>query len=269
MGKRRWGDWPRRFLAEANSVSGVFGFAGAGVGGLGALAAAPVVAAAGGAVALAGAGWCVIRSIPPQLGHPRDAQGRQIRNLAELKDMSPVPRRIGFIGVSQVGKSTLVAHLQALTPAGARTDNPYAVVVRLAGSPEIFFALIDAAGHQYSQQFKVAENSDDLIVFLDHSSTDVERRSSPSRLKAQRRFLTELADHLQNCGHFPQRIHFLMNKRDLWANGPSTDTVTRWFAREVQRWPAHATSTISSAPHSNLVAADITNLINHLRSWAR
>ena len=268
MPKRDWKKWPKRFLAEASTASGVVGIVGTIIGASAVVVSAPTVALAAGAAASIGLGWSAIRAVPKKNKTPEDLLGRRIYNFSELEDVYPPLRRIGLIGPTMVGKSTTVAHLQAEPVAGSRTDNPYAVIVRLPGSTNNYFALVDAAGHKYSQQFKVSDNSDDLIVFLDHSESDTDKNFCRKRANEEKRFLSQLSSHLDNQPARPKRILFLMNKRDLWQQGQSQVTAERWFSKILNDWPSHPATTISSASHSNLITGDQTVLVQTISRWA-
>jgi hypothetical protein len=94
--------------------------------------------------------------------------GETIDDLSRLETANPALKRIGFIGPSRVGKSTLLRTLQAQIPDGVVTDEPYAVVVLLQTTPVTYFGLIDAAGQAYAQQFKVFNAADKVIILSTH-----------------------------------------------------------------------------------------------------
>jgi len=228
--------------------------------------AAPAIAI-GGAVLLAGtAAWCAVKAVPPEQRLPQDAVGDRIENLNDLRQFSPPLRRVGFLGASKAGKTTLLMHVIAQkAPSDVRTDDPYAMVSALIGKPPRYFALIDAAGQQFSQQFKVADESDYLVICLDHTSDDRVPATSPDRLRQHETFLQQMLGHLRNSGKSPSALHFLLNKRDLWeANGDRAD-LEHWFAEQVNRWSTMPGIKVTSSHHSNFKTDDVTTMIDKLR----
>lgn len=263
---RKWKDFPERFGKEANSTSGVAGLAGLGVTAIGAVVAAPVVTVIGVAVALSVTGWCAYKSIPPKMRLAQNVAGKVVRNLSELSLIHPPPKRIGVLGPTRVGKTTLLSHLQMQVHPGARTESPYACVVAIPGS-SAYVALIDAAGQQYSQQFKVYDESDAVMVLLDHNESDASQDAIEVRLASHRDFLAQLTGHKLSSGREPAEIHFLMNKRDLWEPGKNAEELGVWFQGLVEGWRANTRSTVTSATHSNRHPDDLANVASILRGW--
>lgn len=263
---RRWSSWPKRFGEEANATSGIFALGGAGVAAGGLIFAAPAVAI-GGVVLFAGtAVWCAAKALPPQQRAPQHAVGDKFENLAELRQFAPPLRRVGFLGASKAGKTTLLMHVIAQkAPSDVRTDDPYAMVTALVGKPPRYFALIDAAGQQFSQQFKVADESDYLIICLDHTSDDHISTTSADRLRQHEIFLQQMLGHLKTSGKSPSALHFLLNKRDLWQTSSDRVDLERWFAEQVDQWSIIPGLKVTSSHHSNFKADDITAMIDKLR----
>lgn len=263
---RRWGSWPKRFGEQANATSGIFALGGAGVTAGGLIFAAPVIAA-GGVVLLAGtAVWCAVKAVPPEQRSPADAVGDRIDDLSALAQFEPPLRRVGFVGASKAGKTTLLMHvIQQPAPINTRTDDPYAVVSALVGKPSQFFALIDAAGQQFGQQFKVADESERLIVCLDHTADDHDPAADQQRLQEHDAFLKQMLGHLKTRGRMPTEMHFLLNKRDLWENGQDRTVLESWFDGQVAQWARMPGTRVTSSRHSNFKAEDTTAFIARLR----
>ena len=263
---RRWRSWPKRFSEQANATSGIFALGGAGVAAGGLILAAPVIAA-GGAVLLAStAAWCAVKALPPVQRSPQDAVGDRIDDLAALSQFDPPVKRVGFVGASRAGKTTLLMHvIQQPAPTNTRTDDPYAVVSALIGKPPCYFALIDAAGQQFAQQFKVADESERLILCLDHTADDHDPAAHQDRLQEHEAFLKQMLGHLKTRGKMPAEVHFLMNKRDLWEGGPDRGKLDSWFDAQVAQWSSMPGTRVTSSRHSNFKAEDTTAFIARLR----
>lgn len=266
MGKRDWRGYPARFTEKASAAGTVVGLVGSVVAGGAFMLAAPVIAIASGSMATIGIAWAAVRAIPPKRQGPAALMGRRIYDFSELNNVYPRIRRIGFVGPTQAGKSTLVARLQAIPRATARTDNPYAVVIRLAGT-DTYFALVDAAGHEFHQQFAVADHSDDLIIILDHAESDIDINKSSPRIRENDQFIQQLSAKASNNTLSLGRIHFLMNKRDLWESGPKSEEIRKWFEQKVASWPRSHVKTVSGSVHSNLLADDVTSVTQMLAAW--
>lgn len=265
---RRWSTWPQRFREQANVTSGLLTLAGAGAAGGGLVLAAPVVMSLGLVFAAGVAGWCAVRAIPPAQRAPQDAVGDRFPNLAELEQFSPPLARVGFLGASRAGKTTLLMHVIAQpAPSNVRTDDPYAIITALVGQPSRYFALIDAAGQQYSQQFKVADESGCLVVCLDHASGDRDPNVDPDRLRQHEEFLRQLLGHLRNTSRMPSTMHFLLNKRDLWESCAVRPDLEHWFDEQVARWSSLPNVQVTSSHHSNFKAEDTTLFIQTLRRF--
>jgi hypothetical protein len=267
MPSRRWSQWPKRLSDEVSATSGMVGLLGAGVTVAGIVFAAPVTIALGGAVFGGTILWAGLRAIPPKLPGPQEMTGRLLGDLSELDSIHPPPKRIGFIGVSQAGKSTLLDHLEIKPARPGRTDDPYASIISISGNPLKYFALIGAAGQVFSQQFKVVDNFDILVIFLDHNKGHGDQKTNERRLREHENFLEQLHGHLKQNRKRISRIHFLLNKGDLWERDAGADRLKKWFADQVKGWKM-AANAVTNDEHSNRRAQDIAKMAQNLRRWA-
>lgn len=264
---RPWSKFPGRFKDEANSVSGVAALAGAGAVALGATVAAPIVLILGGVVTGAAVLWCGVKAVPPRARRPEEIVGESL-DLRVIREIHPRLRRIAFIGPTQGGKSTCISHLRGRVPAGDRTDSPYATVVVIQSAPPAYFALIDGAGQQFSQQFLLSDEADDVIVCLDHNEGDSSSEIDIKRLSQHELFLEQMFSHMRHIAKEPDRLFFLLNKRDLWEKNHDASELSSWFVRQVEEWRKRSRGSVSYSTHSNRVAEDMTKLTDLLRKWA-
>ena len=260
-----------RFKEESNSSAGVFGLFGSLVGGVALVAGVPVLLAA--TPAAIGGGylaWCLYKALPERGLNPAELVGTLITNLADLSRLNPPLTKLGFLGASRAGKTTTLANLSAITPdPSVRTDAPYARISSLPGQTSKHFAMVDAAGQQYSQQFRVADESDLILVFFDHNANEADISVDQARLAVHVEFVRQLQGHIQQRGRAPARIHFVLNKQDKWSQSSDAQTLVDWFDALVDPWRRLPGTHVTSATHSNFVMADNTSLINFLRNHLR
>ncbi|TAX75920.1 hypothetical protein ELI00_06475 [Rhizobium ruizarguesonis] len=264
---RRWSSWPKRFGEQANSSGGVVGL----VSGLGTMAATAiglplVITAAPAAITVGAVGYCLFKSWPEKSLKAAALVGTTITSLSDLWLIEPQLTRVGFVGPSQAGKTTTLSNLSARHASpNVRTDNPYATVTLVPGQPTKHFALVDAAGQQFAQQFKVAENSDLLFIFLDHALGETIAQVSDARLREHEQFLEQMRGYLKQQKSPVSSIHFILNKRDKWENGPDAELLTNWFQSQVNPWKQAPGLTVTHSYHSNFITSDNISMANILR----
>jgi GTP-binding protein EngB required for normal cell division len=264
---RQWRKWPARFAEQANSAGGVVGLlsgvsaVGASVVGLPTIVTAAPAIVTGGAIA-----YCLLKAWPEKSLKANAMIGETVTNLKDLALFEPQLTRVGFLGPSQVGKTTTLSNLSVrhATP-NVRTDSPYATVALVPGQPVKYFAFIDAAGQQFAQQFKVAETSDLVFVFLDHAPGESETSISQKRLREHEEFLLQLKGYLGQAEKPVSSMHFILNKRDKWESNADADKLRAWFDKQISPWKNSIGLTVSSAFHSNFITSDNTTLVNLIR----
>lgn len=265
---RRWRDWPGRFFEEVEKSKKAIAGAGIVGGAVGATAGGPVGAAFGSiGSTFISIGVCLVKARPVQLVEAVTLIGQDIA-LKRLKTLTPQLRRVGSIGVSEVGKTTLQSHLcDRNAPPNVRTEELIARISALPINPPQMYALIDGAGQQYSQQFDVFGESELLIICLDHSPGEKELNYRQFRLDQQSDFMDQLLGHARNTHKYPARIHFLLNKRDCWSDGGDAAAMRTWFSDIVQPWRYLPGLHITTAEHSNFIAQDIISVRQLLSTW--
>jgi len=261
MARRNWRDWHRRFGRRLTETGGIVGIVGLALTAVGATVASPIVLIAGSVAAGGALIYSGVRAIPPRMSPATQNVGKNLR-IEDLRSIHPPVLRLGVVGYTQAGKTTFIERALDRPGLATRTNRVYATVLALQTRPTKYVALLDADGHQYAQQFVVAENADFLIVFVDHNSGSDDLAISRERQDDHTRFL----DQLQGCltrRERPQRLHLLLNKRDLWEQSESTDQLLEWFWERVGHWQqANLAEEVTGDVHSNLDAGDISKTVH-------
>lgn len=223
MPKRDYKTFWRRFGNEAASASPLAGLGIAVVGGGAAVVTTAAVAAvAGGVVAVGALAWCGYRAIPPRRTTPEELIWKEVE-LSDLNKLSRPIIRVGVVGETASGKSTLISHLFKDGKKPPKTPRISAWILRTRDRTEEVYALIDGAGEDYAQQFAIALVSDMLIFVVDHNASDTGARIVGERVEAHRRFATQLKNQLASSDRKPLRVLVLVNKHDQWVNSTTTD----------------------------------------------
>ena len=222
MKRRLWRQWPGRLYSEFNTVGGIIGALGIMLAFVPLLADKPLehnfwlsVLIGGGGLALALSMVAVVNSWPLAVKPVQEVLGVSI-SLDILETVDPPPLRVGIVGPSYSGKSTLMRGLAALPQTNERTVGVTATVVMIPTCTHRAIALIDGGGQFYADQFRVAEKAEILIVVLDHNQSETEVRLSQTRLKEHQDFGKQLREHLRR-GQRKKFLYILANKSDIWG----------------------------------------------------
>lgn len=267
---RNWRQFPARLKQEATSASSFASIASAGLVAAGVVLTLPTVGVLSAIVCAAATAWSVAKAIPPQLESREHYVNVLFTDLTLLDRLTPEIDRIGIVGVSRAGKSTLLDSLLVRPKRMETTERPYATVAVLPSVPAKYYALVDAAGQQYSQQFKIVDNTDYLIIVLDHNSSDASSDLDSSRQEEHDLFLKQLMGHFRNTSRIPKGLHFLLNKSDLWSKDEATSQpLKKWFESKVSTCSHMPIMLVTKATHTNLDTAAIACLVEHLRVTLR
>lgn len=263
MPKRIWKSWPTRAYKSLNDAGGLLGIGGIVVSVVGVAAAVPVVVGVGIASVAATAIYALAKGFPPKLKNPNELIGVKIPIL-DFVNFTEDFTKLGIIGPSSSGKSTFLNHATTLKSENSRTNIVTGTILTLQTNPPKLIGLIDGDGREFAQQFEVIKPSDIIFIFLDHNIHENSKDIIKGRLQENENFLNQFEGYLKinkdklHLSH----IHFVLNKRDLWQNSPQKAQLMEWFSKIVNSWKhKNFASDISSSIHSNVLAVDITNLM--------
>lgn len=187
----------------------------------------------------------------------------------DLALVRPKPVRLGVVGIGDSGKTTLLRALELLPAPEERTRGSHAILTRLPASGQRI-ALIDGQGDDPTINVAVAEQSDVLLVVLDHSEGPKTVRPDHGRLNRHKEASEKLRIDLSSRVHRPSRhVHVLMNKRDLWERSKQKGVVEGLLRSEHEKWRTTAGNLVTSASHSNNLQPDIATLTERVRQHIR
>ena len=254
MKKRHWKKWPKRFKGELDGTASVIGVVGLGTAIAGSIFAGPVALVAG-ALALVGTvSFACIRSYPPLAIDTATVVGQSLNPIL-LEQLVPIPKKIAIVGSSKSGKSTLLARLRVKRAPTERTQEITATIISLGSQPIRYVAVLDGSGETYTQQFRIAENGDIIILMFDHNGSDSSKRVLEKRLVEHTAFSRQLREHLTQTGRREKSlIHILANKMDLWSQSAKTrqSKLTKICEDELGHWKtAGLAKKTSTGNHSN------------------
>lgn len=259
--RRAW-IWTKRFAGDLNGTSGAAGLGGLlmsgaslttqGLASLSLLTVGTLIAS--GAVISS-----AIRSYPRDLLATKWMLGKEVA-IENIENLDPRPLRIGVIGLSGAGKSTLKSSICSLPRLKAVTTVLHATVSSLRNSPSTYIAMLDGAGDNVGHQFDIAEQSDIVVVLVDHNSSDSSAELDQERLRNHFEFLKQLRFRLKaKRQERPlKELLLLVNKRDLLPESGEASAVAVRFRAELQAWTdVGYASKVSCRPHSNNSVDDL------------
>jgi hypothetical protein len=285
MGKRDWSKYPGRLIKAYIGAPGL----GFGLGGFVlAVAAIPGFAFAtpffilGGAIGGLGLLAGLWEAIPPEYREAAKLVGTY-ETLDNLENIYPPLFKVGIVGLSKAGKTTLLNYFCRIPEKKRKYYNDitgettqlhvYIYALNIPNSREgkssRYLAFIDGAGDQYADQFALAEASDFLCVVIDHDEKNDPHQLNKYRLEKQDEFLQQMSRHLDNkrANNPLADAHFLLNKRDIWENTNFTDKeeLIQWFEKKLQNWKTARfiqSNKLSHSYHSNNRTQDMNTFEN-------
>lgn len=269
-GKRRWKDWPKRVANELNGTSGIAGAGGTllTIGGWALLPSVAAVVTSGvGVLITAGAmGVAAWKAIPPKFRNPIDLVGRRLP-LDQLDNVHPPLPKLGIVGPSMVGKSTLLNVILTQPPPDERTQGVHTYVAPLQTNPVQYVAIIDGGGQMLADQFSVAAPADILCIVLDHHRSNSEKNVDKQRLTEHSLFQEQLRGYLATQRNKLAWVHLLLNKQDLWKDAPDQErqSLLEFLLSEVKTWEGgNWARRVTYALHSNRYTDDVGNFLRQI-----
>jgi hypothetical protein len=233
--RRNWWKAPGKFLRSFGDPgpASLLGIGGLAIGVVASWIAVPVGLTFLGGSAL----WAGFKSWPPKYNEPSDLLGKDL-TLDELKEVDPPVFKLGLVGPSESGKTTLlsrIGHQKSPRPED-RTQRVYARIFAVNKNPLGFLAVLDGSGLALHQQFKLIEHADFLCIVLDHHQADDVPIFEESRLKKHDDFLDQVQTYMLENKNEVKYINILLNKKDLWQNRPENAPLLTWFDHKPDAW---------------------------------
>ncbi len=181
----------------------------------------------------------------------------------------PELTKVGVTGLGFVGKTTLVNGLKQKPNPFKRTQILTLHITTSAEYPLKYFGILDGEGSNYSQQFEVINNSDILIILLDHNDQiSGYQKLDEERLRESSQYQIQLRNSLKQKQKKFERIHILLNKSDLWSQMIPKEkaTLEEWFVVEVERWKGSGFASYISSDknHSSINQNNCTLILSKL-----
>lgn len=191
----------------------------------------------------------------------------EIIPMSELKRDYSFLKRVGIIGISNVGKTTLAENICRIRNKGSVTQGAWAYISNLSSSKKKFVAILDAAGQSPSLQNDMALESDILLVIFDHNSSSESGSINKNRIESHKVFIQLLIDRFRTSSITRLKtLYLIMNKRDLWQNTENRQSEIEKVMDAFEYEFKSAFSSIEIYRHyfSNSITSDCTNIVNTL-----
>lgn len=191
----------------------------------------------------------------------------EIISTLELKRDYPFLKRIGIIGVSSVGKTTLAENICRIPNKGSVTQGAWAYISNLSSSKNKFVAILDAAGQSPSLQIDMALESDILLVVFDHNVSSDSNVIDKKRIESHKTFIDLLIDRFKNSSNNRLKtLYLIMNKRDLWQKNENRKSEIKQVMDNFEQEFKSVFSTIEihRCDFSNSITSDCTKIVNIL-----
>ena len=201
---------------------------------------------------------------PKRLSVRRLANQGHTISLTDLERLDTPVTKLGLLGDTQSGKSTFRQLALQVPPRPQRTIRIDVTITPLRTVPPTFAALIDGDGTLFDHQLQICDFADFILLFVDHNVGDSHKVMSQKRLRQHDKFLKEVQSRLGK--RKPRRLHFVMNKRDLWEGTKNEAKLIAWFNEHVDGWRnASMAEEISSSLHSNRSSVDINHVLTEIQ----
>lgn len=231
-----------------------------------------VLAYAGGAAIAGGAAAGIYKAVPPRRRTAAELNAQRV-SIEEVLALDPPVFKLGVVGDSEAGKTTLINRLLQRPLPQQRTQGVSAYIAALQTNPPSYVAFIDGGGEEFAQQFRVAEYADALCVVLDHNRSHVDAAIDLGRLRDSQEFQRQLLGYIKHARSADKPFVWLMiNKRDLWEKLGKKDLQPLLDALDAikEGWmQSNLAKEVVVLNHSNMIGDDVAAfhalLVQHCR----
>ncbi len=209
----------------------------------------------------------VYLSWPEIIIKTKDKLGQNIA-LETAEKLRPKILKIGIVGLSSVGKTTLTENIIQSKYSNERTVHTSIIVCNNRIKPNEYFGLIDGPGNNTPEQFQIIRNSDILIILFDHNLQENDIKINDDRLRDVSNLNNQFRNLFNQNGIKLEQIHLILNKKDLWIKEDdlNKEKLKEWFDEEIKRWNTGSYSRfVTSDQHSNKINEDLNHLISKLK----
>lgn len=145
---------------------------------------------------------------------------------AALLENAPHIERIGIIGQTEVGKTTLIKNIIGEKYKTYKTTETVgAYIHNFSNTKDKYGAILDGAGQITAQQNQIASNSHILILMLDHNISSNSTSLDEERIEAHEQLIFQVYGELKLKQWTPKHILILINKKDLWLEAPADEQI--------------------------------------------
>lgn len=209
----------------------------------------------------------VYMSWPNRIIKTADKLGENI-DLSTVKKLRPPVLKIGIVGLSSVGKTTLTENIIQTNYTNERTLHTSVIICNNRLRPNEYFGMIDGPGNNTPEQFNIIQNSDILVILFDHNSSEDRIPINDDRLREISNLNNQFRNLFNQYDLKLNQIHLVLNKKDLWIkeSEENIERLEKWFEKEITRWDTGSFAKfVSSSHHSNKISKDLNLLISKLK----
>ena len=205
-------------------------------------------------------------SWPPKMIRTKKKLGK-VLEISDLLSLHPKVLRIGIVGLSSVGKTSLSDNIIQKRYSKKRTQITTAYICSTRRHPEKYFALMDGPGNNTAQQFDIIQHSDIIIILLDHNQHENRLDIDDKRLQENSAQNNQFRNLFSQSNLKLEQIHVVLNKKDLWSqlNASEVEKLLEWNSEEVKRWKdGNFAKIVTESRHSNINSNDTVELLENL-----
>lgn len=136
-------------------------------------------------------------------------------DIGNIDDFYDIDRKIGLLGMRNVGKTTFLECISKKMHSHRQTETPYFVLIPIVENKYTkYIAIIDSVGQSINNQFQIMNMSDVAVIFFDHSEGEAVSRE---RITAQAKFAFDLSTSIKEQNLILKKCVLVINKYDLWV----------------------------------------------------